>query len=96
MLLPSEHPVLSSPLMSNSPDPHTNHSLSRDAIVVPYTDRHRGLLISITSRAILGDRLFRNVMQVRTQQLDTLNVVPSIQLLVDTVRRISATSHRQQ
>lgn len=40
--------------------------------------------------------LLSHIMQIRTQQLRPLHVIPPIQLLIHTVRRIRAAPHRQQ
>jgi hypothetical protein len=42
----------------------------------------------------LAYRLLRHVMQIGAEQLDTLNIIPPIELLVDTVCRIRAAAHR--
>lgn len=39
-------------------------------------------------------RLLRNVMQIRSQQLDSFNIIPLIELLVDRMSSISRASHR--
>ena len=39
--------------------------------------------------------LFSNIMQIRTQQLRPLDIVSPIQLLIDTMRSIRTTAHRQ-